>query len=135
MPVADAVGGERDAQGEWRPAKPITVPPFIAWPPPLLATLKWVFGVPGYLWPTNCLWLAISLVTWFFLTPDLAATQHFELWWIALLLARNFALLLAFYGGLHLYLFVARGQGDERKFSARPLAAGNPRFLFSNQVR
>jgi sterol desaturase/sphingolipid hydroxylase (fatty acid hydroxylase superfamily) len=135
MADAASADGERDARGDWRPAGPIAVPPFIAWPPPPLATLKWVFGVPGYLWPTNCLWLAISLVTWFFLTPDLAAMRSFELWWIALLLARNFALVLVFFGGLHLHLFVARGQGNERKFSTRPLATGNPRFLFSNQVR
>jgi hypothetical protein len=79
MADAASADGERDARGDWRPDKPIAVPPFIAWPPPLLATVKSVFGVPGYLWPTNCLWLGLSLVTWFFLTPDLAAMRSFEL--------------------------------------------------------
>ena len=131
----DATYGERDARGEWRPAAPIEIPPIVAWPPRPVAALKWLFGYRGYLWPTNALWLGLSLVTWFFLTPDLAVMCSCEPWWIALLLARNFALVLAWYGGLHLYLFVLKGQGEALKFSARPLATRNGRFLLVDQVR
>jgi hypothetical protein len=61
--MADAASahGERDERGDWRPARPIALPPFIAWPLRPIATLKWLFGFPGYLWPTNCLWLAIAV--------------------------------------------------------------------------
>jgi sterol desaturase/sphingolipid hydroxylase (fatty acid hydroxylase superfamily) len=134
MVDVDAADEARDARGDWRPAEPIALPPTIAWPPRFGATLKWLFGFPGYLWPMNALWLAISLVTWFFLTPDLESMRTFEPWWIALILARNLALVLALFGGLHLYLYVFKGQGDTTKFSSKPLATGSRRFLFSNQV-
>jgi sterol desaturase/sphingolipid hydroxylase (fatty acid hydroxylase superfamily) len=133
--MAEAAYGRRDARGDWRPDEPIELPPTIAWPPRPLATLKWLFGFPGYLWPMNALWFAISLVTWFFLTPDLSSMQGFEVWWIALLFARNFALVLALFGGLHLYFYVFKAQGEATKFSLKPLATGSKRFLFSDQVR
>ena len=124
----------RDARGDWRPAEPIALPPTIAWPPRPLATLKWLFGFPGYLWPMNTLWLAISVVTWYFLTPGLDSMRTLEPWWVALLLARNLALVVALFGGLHLYLYVFKAQGEETKFSNKPLATGSRRFLLSNQV-
>lgn len=130
-----ATSGIRNARGDWRPAAPISLPPTIAWPPRPRATMRWLFGFPGYLWPMNALWLAISLATWSFLTPDLAAMRSVEAWWVAALFARNFALILLLFGGLHLYFYVFRLQGDERKFSAQPLAQGSKRFLFGDQVR
>lgn len=126
--------GTRDARGDWRPAQLIELPPTIAWPPRPLATLKWLFGFPGYLWPMNALWLAISAATWLILTPGLEAMQTLEPWWLAMLLARNLALVTALFGGLHLYLFTLRKQGDELKFSTRPLATGSARFLLGDQV-
>jgi sterol desaturase/sphingolipid hydroxylase (fatty acid hydroxylase superfamily) len=126
--------GRRDARGDWRPAAPIALPPTIAWPPRPLATLKWLFGFPGYLWPMNALWLAVSLVTWFFLTPSLDSMRTFEAWWIALLLARNLGLVLLLFGGLHLYFFMLKGQGDALKLFTKPLATGSKRFLFADQV-
>ncbi len=52
-----------------------------------------------------------------------------------MLLLRNLVLVAAFYGGLHLYLYVFRAQGRELKYSGKPLAENNPRFLFRSQVR
>jgi len=132
--MTEAGSGRRDARGDWRPAETIALPPTIAWPPRPAATLKWLFGFPGYLWPMNALWLTLSVVTWLFLTPDLDSLRHFEAWWIALLLARNAALILMLFGGLHLYLYVLEGQGDATKFSSKKLATGSRRFLFADQV-
>lgn len=125
----------RKESGEWRPVERIAPPPIYAWPPRPLAVVKWMFGFPGYLWPMNSLTLSITLATWYFLTPEMAAMKTFEVWWIALVLARNMALTLAFIGGLHLYLYVFKRQGDELKFSDKPLATDNERFLFGDQVR
>ncbi len=125
----------RNASGEWRPAERIKLPPIYAWPPRPLAVAKWIFGFPGYLWPMNSLTLSITLATWFFLTPELAAMKTFEAWWIAFLLARNLALTLVFFGGLHLYLYVFKKQGNALKFTDKPLSANNQRFLFGDQVR
>lgn len=130
-----ASAGGRNERGDWRPAEPIALPPTIAWPPRPGATLRWLFGFPGYLWPMNSLWLAVTLVTWFFLTPDLASMRNFEPWWIAVLFARNLAFVAALFGGLHLHLFVFRRQGDALKFSTQPLATNSRRFMFNDQVR
>jgi len=125
----------RSESGDWRPSDRVALPPIYAWPPTPGAVAKWFFGVPGYLWPLNALTFATALVTWYALTPDLHAMKSFEIWWIAWLLARNLALVLAVYGGLHVYLYVLKGQGNELKFSTKPLATNNKRFLFSDQVR
>ena len=84
----------RSARGEWRPEGPIALAPINAWPPRPAATARWLFGFPGYLWPYNALWLAIALLTWTFLTPELGAMASFEAWWVGLLLARNLVFVL-----------------------------------------
>ena len=101
--MSDTVSSEHNPWTEWRPADPITLAPINAWPPRPAATLKWLFGFPGYLWPQNAFWLGITLFTWVFLTPELSVMKSFEFWWIALLFARNLAFILILFGGLHLY--------------------------------
>lgn len=91
-------------------------------------------GFPGYLWPLNALVLLISIATWLLLTPDLAQMKSLELWWIALLLVRNLCLTLAYFGGLHVYLYTFKKQGDKLQFSSRPFAKSK-RFLFGDQVQ
>ncbi|MDP6952350.1 MAG: hypothetical protein QGF53_06275, partial [Alphaproteobacteria bacterium] len=76
----------------------------------LAATLTFLFGVPGYLWPQNAFWLAIAALTWTYLTPDLATMATFELWWIGLIFARNLAYVLLLFGGLYLYFYVFKVQ-------------------------
>ncbi len=125
----------RDANGDWHPPEPIRLPPIVSWPLRPRAVVKWMFGFPGFLWPMNSLWLALTLATWFFFTPDLAAMQSFELWWITLLLVRNLVLVAIVMGGLHLFFFTLKKQGDDLKFSDKPLATNNRRFLFRDQVR
>ena len=125
----------RDGNGDWRPAERIKLPPIYAWPPRPAAITKWMFGFPGYLWPMNSLTLGITLATWFFLTPELAAMKTFEAWWIAWLLVRNVALTFMYFGGLHLYLYVLKGQGDHLKFSGKAFATNDKRFIFGDQVR
>lgn len=126
---------DRDARGDWRPAENIKLPPIYAWPLRPLTITKWFFGFPGYLWPLNALVLLISVATWTFLTPDLAQMKSLELWWIALLLVRNLLLTAGYFGGLHLYLYQYKQQGDELQFSNRPFAKNNRRFKFGDQVR
>jgi len=61
--------------------------------------------------------------------------KNFELWWIALIHLRNMAMILALFGGLHLYFHVYKRQGDTLRFNTEPLATNSRRFLFRNQVR
>lgn len=45
--------GQEDARGNWSPDKPISYGPAFAWPPQPKALFKWVFGLPGFLFPWN----------------------------------------------------------------------------------
>ena len=133
--MSDATIGTRDERGDWRPTDPISMPAPFAWPPRPVGILKWLFGFPGYLWPWNSLYLAIALVTWFFLTPDLASMRTFEAGWISLVFARNLAMMFVVVGAWHFYLYILKGQGTDFKFTSRPLATNNRAFLFGHQVR
>lgn len=133
--MTDTSMNDRDAKGDWRPKGLICLPPIYAWPPSPAKISKWFVGFPGYLWPLNALVLLITLGTWVFLTPDLDQMKTFELWWIALILARNLGLTLAFFGGLHLYLYSFKQQRDKTKFSDKPFLTNNKRFRFGDQVR
>ena len=133
--AADTQAGIRNARGEWRPAEAIALAPINAWPPQPARTARWFFGFPGFLWPYNAFWLGVTLITWFFLTPSLGAMATLEPWWVAVILARNLAMVLALFGGLHLYLYVRKGQGDELRFTTTPFRTDNRRFSFRHQVR
>ena len=133
--MADQSANNRNARGDWRPDQLIKLPPIYAWPPRPFTIAKWFVGFPGYLWPLNALVLLISAATWYWLTPDLEQMKTLEIWWIALLLVRNLALTLAYFGGLHVYLYNYKQQGDKLQFSNRPFATNNKRFMFGDQVR
>ncbi len=126
---------ERNQQGEWRPAHPIVSAPITAWPPQPAKTLKWLFGWPGFLWPENIFWLAVSVCTWAFLTPELSTMKSFELWWVALLYVRNFIFITVLFGGMHYFLYMRKSQGDRLRFTTRPFPTNSKRFKFNNQVR
>jgi len=123
----------RDRRGDWRPPLLKPLPPYqLPFNPK--AALKWIFGWQGFLFPWNVTYAAIAILTWLFLTPDLAAMQRFELWWIAVIFARNLALIFLVVGAWHLRLYVQRAQGTRYKYTNRWLARDNPVFLFRNQV-
>ena len=125
---------ERDAKGDWRPDALLKLPPIYAWPPRPRDVAKWFVGFPGFLWPLNALLLLIAVATWLWLTPDLAQMKTLAPWWIGLVLVRNLFLVLAYFGGLHIYLYTFKKQGDKLEFSNRPFARSK-RFLFGDQVR
>lgn len=133
--MSEADTSTHNTRGEWRPAGAIALAPINAWPPRLAETVKWLFGFPGYLWPYNLFWVAVSVVTWAYLTPDLASMASFEIWWVALLYGRNFAFILVLFGGMHLYFYVYKRQGTSLKFTTQPMATNNRRFLFKDQVK
>jgi len=133
--MTDTASDGRDADGDWSPATPIALAPINHWPPRPALVVKWLFGFPGYLWPYNAFWLAVTLVTWAYLTPDLAAMKTFEVWWLALLALRNLAFVSVLFGGMHFYFYVRKGQGTRLRVTDRPLASNSRRFLFRDQVR
>ena len=133
--MSDTGMTERDDHGEWRPPGRILPAPTNTWPPQPLALAKWLFNWPGYIWPFNLVWAALAVVCWVFLTPALGSMHTFEIGWVGAILARNYALTILLFGGLHYYFYILRGQGDRLRFTTRPFAVDNRRFRFANQVK
>ena len=123
----------RDNRGEWQP-RIITSPAIFDWPPRPLAALKWLFGYPGYLLPWIGFLMLIPLVTWFFLTPDLAMMKTFEFDWIATVYFRNVGLLVLVAGGFHFRFYIQKAQGTRYKYNEN-WPGKHRRFLFGHQTR
>ena len=133
--MAEADLGTRDARGEWQPAELIQTPPVFVWPPRPLAFLKWLFGFPGYLMPWNLFFVAVAIVSWLFLTPELERMTRFEPGWMIAIYLRNAAIMTLFFGAWHLRLYVRKAQGKRYKYNNRWLSSNSKAFLFRNQTR
>ena len=79
--------------------------------------------------------VGITLLTWFFLSPSMETAQNFAFNWIALVYLRNLALMLLVAGGMHLYLYTFKRQGNYLRYDARPLHKNNALFTFHSQFR
>src|SRR5579871_6505028 len=118
----------------WQPDGLIEIPPFFVWPPRPLAFLKSVFGIPGYLWPWNALYMAIALATWLFATPDLSTMRSLGAGWIMHIFLRNLFLILLVAGLWHWRLYIRRAQGTRYKYDEHWPARSSAKFLLGNQV-
>lgn len=112
--------------------------PVFAWPPQPLAVAKWCLSYPGFLWPWNSIWLAITLITWFYFQPPTDAFVN--IWSEAarsaalFMYARNLILLWLTAGGWHAVLYTLKLNGSHQKYYPEWQAHNNPKFMFSNQV-
>ena len=79
--------------------------------------------------------IALAVVTWNFLTPDLDRMATLEPGWVALIWLRNAALLTLVAGGLHWWLYIRQGQGREFKYNVQWLSTNSRKFLWRNQVK
>jgi sterol desaturase/sphingolipid hydroxylase (fatty acid hydroxylase superfamily) len=111
----------------------IDLPPLFAWPPRPLAAFKWL--TMDLLFPWGMLWIAIAIVAWYFLTPDLSRMHSLELDWIMLIWFRNAALLTLVAGGLHWWYYIRKGQKLDTKFNNRWPATDDDKFLWKDQVK
>ena len=125
--------GKRDKRGDWKPDEPIALAPLLDWPTRPIAILKWLFGYPGFFLPWGIIYMVIPIVTWEYLTPLLDRMKVFEAWWIAYILVRNYAMILAVVGAWYIRLYVQKAQGTDFKYTNKWLARDNPIFLFRNQ--
>ncbi len=134
IPSRPASPRKRQKAPDYKPAEPAKIPPLFAWPWSPAAFLKWMFGVPGYLWPFNILYVAIAFSTWTWLTPSLNSMKVLAPGWIALILLRNAVLITIVVGAWHLRLYVQKSQDTKYKYNGGWLARDNKNFLFRDQV-
>ncbi|HET6413226.1 MAG TPA: sterol desaturase family protein [Anaeromyxobacter sp.] len=125
----------RGLRGEWRPARPVAMAPLFAWPWRPGAVLRWLFGYPGFLAPSNALLLAISTASYFLTQPALERCRTFQAGWMAQIYLRNQALIWIYYGAFYLWLYRLRGEGTRTKYDGRWPSRDSGLFLFRDQVK
>jgi hypothetical protein len=107
----DALYGQRDKRGNWKPFKRVEYPAVFVWPAQPIGILKWLFSYPGYLLPWNLLYAAIAVAVWMYLTPPVETLQTFAPGWIVFVFARNLCLVVLFFGAFHLRLYMRKARG------------------------
>jgi lathosterol oxidase len=125
----------RSKKAKWHycPQLPIGVSPLFNRPFQPLAILKWFIG--GWLpLSENLVVLGLAVLSWFYFHPTLEQCRELSFDWIGLIWIRNLVLMFLVAGGLHLYFYGFKRQGDDRHYDARPMARNNRVFTFNNQV-
>ena len=134
-PQPEGIGaGKRKKPWHYTPNLPLNVSPYFRWPPNPVAILKWILG--GWLpLSERLIVLLLSIMCWVYFHPALETCREFAAGWIAQIYLRNLLLLIIVAGGLHLYFYIWRRQGDERRYDARPFPTNASVFTFRSQVR
>lgn len=79
--------------------------------------------------------LGVALLTWFYFSPSLEQARNFSIDWIAQIYLRNLFLMVLLAGGLHLYLYTFKMQGNHQRYDPRPFHKKNALFTFNSQFR
>ena len=71
MIVDDTKFGTRNKRGDWKPFKLSGNVPLFHWPINPIKIFKWLFDIPGYIFPWTFFYGAIAVILWMYLTPSL----------------------------------------------------------------
>ena len=127
-----ADGMPRDERGFWKPDKDIGAPnPVFSWPPKPLEVAKWL---KEYLWPFTLIYMIVGILTWLYLTPEMARMTEFRTGWILEIFLRNQLMLIALASALHLRMWTQKAQGYQYKWSLNWMSKSR-KFLWNDQVR
>ena len=114
----------------YHPNLPVPNSPVFRWRPRIGFVLNWFrhgwFALSG-----ATIWVALAFVVFTWFQPSLA---QWSIEGIILMLLRNLFLIFMIAGGLHLWLWAMRFQGDRLKFDIRDMMRDNGTFTFRNQV-
>ena len=117
----------------WNYRGPVIFSPLFSWPPNPRGAITAV----GKRWVTlsrNTLFLLFAVIVYSYLLPEISSMKTLSMDWILPAFLRNVFLLILIAGGLHLYLFTFRGQGDKLKFDAKEQMETGRRYTFRNQL-
>ncbi len=115
------------------PNLPLAMAPYFDWPPKPAAALAYYLKSWSPL-TTRALMLVVALACWQWFTPDPARAGEGGIGWIGEIWLRNAILLFTVAGGLHLWLYTWRRQGDEEHYDLRPMGRNSRTFTFRTQV-
>ena len=134
MPLIPSSSGSGRAMWHYTPELPLRSAPFLHWPLRPGAIAKYL----GRTWlplRSRFFMLAVSFGIWAWFMPSLERTKSFEVGWIFEVWLRNLILVTLVAGGLHVWFYVVRRQGDSLRYDSRPFGRNKRVFLFGNQVR
>lgn len=124
--------GVRDVKGNWVPDRRYDFGPLFSWPTRPLAIAKWF--VAGYVLSWQLLYFGVAAAVWFLATPPVETMREIRPGWVTLVLLRNLAIVVAWYGLWHLRLYVRRAQDTRTKYNAK-FPGDSRRFTFGNQTK
>jgi lathosterol oxidase len=116
------------------PAVPLRISPFFRWPLRPMEMLMWVWN-SWFLITEKLIIVGIAFISFYWFQPPLEETQTLALGWIAEMYARNFIMMSAISGGLHLYFYTFTKQGNHLKYDPRPLMKNGRQFSLGGQIR
>jgi len=134
MTTPTSVSPSKKTKSAWHytPSLPVNVSPYFQWPPNIRKVANWIVG--GW-FPISerLLILLLAIIGSLFFQPS--DTTNLSVGWIAQLYVRNFCFMFLVAGGLHWFFYIARKQGDDRRYDVRPLVKSSKVFTFGSQVR
>lgn len=130
--VDDTLYGTHNAKGEWAPNERVDYSPLFHLPFRPGRIARWF--VTGYLLSFNLLFFAVAAAAWAVATPSRDTMSSLGVGWIAFVLVRNAAILVAWYGLFQLRLYRRRAQADRFKYNPK-FPGESSRFTFGSQTR
>ena len=132
MPTDFEVGNEA-ARWHFHPGEAVENNPLFTWPPRPLEVLRW-YRAYWLVISTTTLSLLVGLLAVWIWTPTLVETQALSWGWIVTNWLGFLIPHTVLAGGLHLWLYRAKGQGVDRKYDKRGQISDNGTFTFRSQV-
>ena len=125
---------QADKVWNWHPDVPISVTSVFGFPPNIYLIVK-ALASTWLVLSGRVIILMASIVSWLFFHPTLEQCVDFKSGWIFEIYVRNFFLITLFAGGLHLYFYTFKIQGNNLRFDPNDQIRSNSVFTFHNQVR
>jgi sterol desaturase/sphingolipid hydroxylase (fatty acid hydroxylase superfamily) len=116
------------------PNVPLRVSPFFRWPLRPVDMALWLWN-SWFLISERLIIVGIAFACLRWVQPTLEVTQTLAPGWILGIWLRNLVLMTLVAGGLHLYFYHWRKQGDRLKFDPRPLMRNGRQFTLGGQIR
>ena len=126
--------GKRDKKGDWSPSYLFSYGPLFELPFKPITIVKWMFAIPGFIFPWLFFYGVMGLLIYLFLTPDFEVAKDLNFSWMYPILIRNFLIIFIFFGFLHMRLYIFQSQKNLFKYHAKFSEGNKKKFLFGNQV-
>ena len=116
------------------PNVPLQVSPFFRWPLQPLEMLRWIWN-SWFLISERLIIVGIAFTCVFWVQPSLEVTKTLAPGWIFEIWLRNLVLMTLVAGGLHIWFYRWRMQGDRLKYDPRDLMVKGKQFTLGGQIR